>query len=320
MFKNAKRVFCMLSLLTAVCGYAADNAAGEPQIKADKEILIWGDNVPGPKIEGIAERVEYRKNPNLPIDRAIYSVSVPRMEMFVPKAEKRTKTAVIVCPGGGYNGIVVDKEGYSTAKWLNSIGVTAFVLKYRLKEYGYPWPIADLQQAIRVVRTRADEFGVAADKIGVAGFSAGGHLASSGSVHWQHDFLKDAPATDNLRPDFSILAYPVISFQPEIGHNGSKINMLGENPDQKMVDMLSNELHIDAKTPPAFLFHAQDDKVVPVENSILYYQAMVKADVNGQLHIFSKGGHGFATAPTNESLSIWMKLCENWLKNSGFLE
>ncbi len=313
MFEYFNKYLCLLGLLSATFIYAAD-------FTPDKQILIWGDNVPGPKIEGITERVEHRKNPNLPSDRVIFSVSVPRLEMFAPKGEKRTKTAVIICPGGGYSGVVVDKEGNATAKWLNSIGVTAFVLTYRLKEYGYPWPICDLQQAIRVVRQRADEFGISPDKIGVAGFSAGGHLASSGSVHWRHDFLTDAKAGDNLRPDFSILVYPVISLQPHITHNGSKSNMLRGHSMEAMENLLSSELQIDDKTPPAFLVHACDDKVVQAENSVLYYQGLVKASVNAEMHIFSKGGHGFGLGQSSEMLAVWPKLCENWLKSSGFLE
>ncbi len=320
MMKNVIRVLIMLNLITAVGGYASQKTACVDTGYSDNEILIWGDTVPGPKIEGIAERIEDRKNPDIPRDRALFSVSVPRMEMFAPKQPSRSKTAVLVCPGGGYLGIMIDKEGYNVAQWLNSIGITAFVLKYRLKEYGYPWIICDVQQAIRVLRQRADEFDIAADKIGIIGFSAGGHLAASASVHWQHDFLKDAAAQDNLRPDFSILAYPVISFQPGLEHKGSRINLLGDKPKPELVDLFSNELHINEKTPPAFLFHATDDKSVPVANSIEYYKTLAKHKINAQMHLFSHGGHGFAMAQKDPTLSIWMELCENWLKQSGFLE
>ncbi len=311
MIKNFTIAFFLLSLLTAACIDAADTAPPTARLAADKEILIWGDKIPGPVIEGIVEKYE---------DGRVTGVSVPRLEMFIPLAEIRTKTAVIVCPGGGYSVLAVDKEGYSTAKWLNSLGVTVFMLKYRLKEYGYPWPLCDLQQAIRVVRQRADEFGIDPGKIGVAGFSAGGHLASSGSVQWRHDFLKDAPAQDNLRPDFSILIYPVISLQPHLTHNGSKSNMLRDQPIDKIVDLLSNELHIDALAPPAFLLHATDDKAVQVENSILYYKALVKAGVSAEMHIFAQGGHGFGLAESDETLSVWPKLCENWLRKNGFVK
>ena len=312
---GSRKVFCMLSfLLAATCVFAADYAVPKVSLDAEKEIPIWPGNVPGPKINGTEQCNNNSDN------LVVWNVSVPRMEMFVPKGQNRTTTAVIICPGGGYSGLAVDMEGYQVAKWLNSLGVTAFVLKCRLKEYGHPWPICDLQQAIRVVRQRADKFGIAKDKIGVAGFSAGGHLASTASVHWRHDFLKDAPAIDNLRPDFSILGYPVISFQPGITHQNSKTNLLGNKPTKIIVDMLSNELHIDSETPPAFLVHASGDIHVPVENSIRYYQGLIKAGVNAELHVFGKGGHGFGLATDNETLSIWPKLCENWLRDNGLLK
>lgn len=317
---NAIRILFMINLTAAIGSYAVDSNACLDTGHCDKEILIWGDNVPGTKIEGIAERIEVRSNPDIPLDRALFSVSVPRMEMFAPDNKSQSKTSVLICPGGGYLGIMIDKEGYNVARWLNSLGVTAFVLKYRLKEYGYPWTICDVQQAIRVLRERADEFGIADDKIGIMGFSAGGHLAASASVHWQHDFLIDSEAKDNLRPDFSILAYPVISFQPGLEHKGSKINLLGEKPKPELVDLFSNELHINDKTPPAFLFHATDDKSVPVGNSVKYYEALVKNDVNAEMHLFSHGGHGFAMAQNEPTLSIWMQMCENWMKYSGFLK
>jgi acetyl esterase/lipase len=317
---NIIRALIMLNLLTATGSYGDEKAACADTGYSTNEILIWGNDIPGPKIEGIAERIEYRKSPDIPLNRALFSVSVPRMEIFVPEQENRSKTAVLICPGGGYLGIMIDKEGYNVAEWLNSIGITAFVLKYRLNEYGYPWIICDVQQAIRVIRQRADEFDIAADKIGIMGFSAGGHLAASASVHWQRDFLKDAAAEDNLRPDFSILAYPVISFQPGLEHKGSRINLLGDKPKPELVDLFSNELHIDEKTPPAFLFHATDDKSVPVANSVEYYNALVKQEINAEMHLFSHGGHGFAMAKKDPTLSIWMQMCENWLKQSGLLE
>jgi len=302
MMNNIIKVLIMLNLSTAIGSYASDKAACVDTGYSDKEILIWGDNIPGPKIDGIAERIEYRENKDIPLDRALFSVSVPRMEMFAPKQPSRSKTAVLICPGGGYLGIMIDKEGYNIAEWFNSIGITAFVLKYRLNEYG------------------SDEFNIASDKIGIMGFSAGGHLAASASVHWQRDFLKDGEAEDNLRPDFSILAYPVISFQQGLEHKGSKINLLGNKPKPELVDLFSNELHINEKTPPAFLFHATDDKSVPVGNSVEYYKALVEQKINTEMHLFSHGGHGFAMGKNDPTRLMWMQLCENWLKQSGFLE
>ncbi|MFI4912783.1 MAG: alpha/beta hydrolase [Sedimentisphaeraceae bacterium JB056] len=285
--------------------------ASENSVRGNQLIKIWGQKVPGPVVEGIEE---------VDNGESVYSVCEPTLEVFAADESKRVDTAVIVCPGGGYGGLAIEKEGYKVAKWFNSIGVTAFVLRYRVKEYGYPWPMCDLQQAIRVVRSSAKEFKIDADKVGVIGFSAGGHLVSSISVHWRHDFLTDGEAKENLRPDFTILGYPVISFQSDIRHTGSMINLLGKEHDAQMENMLSNELHVDSKTPPAFLFHAGDDAAVPVENSVRYYTVLNKAGVDAQLHIFDKGGHGFGPEPVREELALWKKLCENWMKNIGMLQ
>jgi acetyl esterase/lipase len=282
-----------------------ETPATNQEFQADLEIEIWDGEIPGPK----TDIEEIHK------DGRVYNVKTPKLELFSPPGQESDSTAVIICPGGGYGGLAIEKEGYKIARRFNSSGITAFVLTYRLKEYGYPWPMCDLQQAIRVVRARAPEFNISPEKIGVAGFSAGGHLAGSISVHWRYDFLTGKPATENLRPDFTILGYPVVSFQSDITHAGSRINLLGSPADPNLTDKLSCELHIDNLTPPAFIFHAGDDRAVSVENSIRYYQGINKAGTDGQLHIFDTGGHGFGLGEPGTPAAMWPRLCTDWLIN-----
>lgn len=215
--------------------------------------------------------------------------------------------AVVVCPGGGYGGLAVDHEGRQIAQWLNSQGIAAFVLKYRLgPRYRHPAPLQDLRQAIRIVRRRAQEWSVDPARLGVWGFSAGGHLASTSVTHLE------APGT---RPDFAILAYPVITFtNEEFVHKGSRRNLLGDSPDPKLVEDLSTELRVTRETPPIFLFHTSEDKGVPPENSILFYMACRKAGVPVEMHIYEKGPHGVGLAPTDLALSSWPARLADWLR------
>jgi acetyl esterase/lipase len=229
--------------------------------------------------------------------------------------------AIVICPGGGYQNLSMDKEGYAVAKWLNSLGVSAFVLKYRLgPRYHHPIELGDAQRAIRMVRSRAAEYGLQADRIGIMGFSAGGHLASTAGTHFD---AGNASAADPLdrpgsRPDFMVLCYPVISFGP-FAHVGSRRNLLGDNPDPKLVENLSNELQVTKDTPPTFLFHTTTDSTVPVENSVMFYSALRKAGVPAELHIYERGPHGVGLATTDPVLSTWPARLADWLRIHGWV-
>jgi acetyl esterase/lipase len=246
-------------------------------------------------------------------------VDKPSLTPYLAKSPNGT--AVIVCPGGGYQNLAMDHEGVQIAKWLNSLGISAFVLKYRLgPKYHHPAMINDAQRAIRTVRSRAASLHIQEDRIGIWGFSAGGHLASTAATHFDSG---DPNAWDPIdragsRPDFAILAYPVISLG-EFAHVGSRNNLLGKNPDPKLVEDLSNDLRVTAQTPPTFLFHTTADATVPVENSVRFYLALRKAGVPAELHIFQNGPHGVGLAPTDATLSAWSGLLANWLRERGLL-
>ena len=248
-------------------------------------------------------------------------IDKPSLAPYLAPAGRGTGTAVIVCPGGGYGGLSMDKEGDQIAKWLNSLGVTAFVLKYRLgPKYHHPVELGDAQRAIRTVRSKAPEYRLSPDRIGIMGFSAGGHLASTAGTHFDAGDASAADPIDRLssRPDFLVLCYPVISFGP-FAHQGSKRNLLGENPDPKLVESLSNETQVTAQTPPTFLFHTTTDAAVPVENSVMFYAALRKAGVPAELHIYERGPHGVGLAQTDEALSSWPARLADWLRVHGLL-
>ena len=241
----------------------------------------------------------------------------PSLTIFLPPVGRATGTAVVVCPGGGYSSVAVENEGKPIAQWLNSMGIAAFVLRYRIgPRYGHPAPLLDVQRAIRTVRQRAKEFGVSPDSIGVWGFSAGGHFASSASTHFDRGDPGAAAPIDRVssRPDFAILAYPVISFTTEYMHNGSRDSLLGSNPDPKLVEFLSSEKQVTRETPPTFLFHTNEDEPMPPENSVLYYMALRKAGVPAELHVFQRGEHGVSLAATDQTLSVWPHILANWLR------
>jgi acetyl esterase/lipase len=229
---------------------------------------------------------------------------------------------VIVCPGGGYGGLADNHEGRQIANWLNSMGISAFVLKYRLgPRYHHPVELEDAQRAIRLVRSRAQEFGIAPDRIGIMGFSAGGHLASTAGTHFDAGNSGASDPIDKFgsRPDFLVLAYPVISFTTPYTHRGSMHNLLGDNPDPQLVESLSSELQVTPQTPPTFLFHTSADTVVPSENSVLFYLALRKNKVPAEMHIFEEGPHGVGLALRDPALSMWPTLLINWFRVRGLL-
>lgn len=244
----------------------------------------------------------------------------PTLAIYLP--QRPIGTAVVVCPGGGYHNLAMDHEGDQIARWYNSLGIAAFVLKYRLgPKYHHPAQIYDVQRALRIVREGAWRHGVRPDRIGVMGFSAGGHLASTAATHFDAGDPDAADPIDRVssRPDYAVLCYPVISLTTEYTHQGSKTNLLGENPDSALAESLSNEKQITAETPPTFLWSTNEDTAVPAENSVLFYLGLRKAGVAAELHIFERGRHGMGLAWTDRVLGQWPDLLANWLYSRGLL-
>jgi acetyl esterase/lipase len=240
----------------------------------------------------------------------------------MPSHPTKSDTGVIVAPGGSYTVLAMNHEGRQVANWLNSLGMTAFVLKYRLgPKYHHPIELGDAQRAIRLVRSRAKEFGIRPDRVGMMGFSAGGHLAATAGTHYDHGDQSAGDPIERIscRPDFLVLAYPVISFVAPYSHSRSAHNLLGDDPDMKVREELSNELHVTADTPPTFLFSTTTDKVVPVENSVAFYLALHSAGVPAELHIFQKGPHGVGLDSADPVLGIWPTLLANWMRQRGLL-
>lgn len=249
-----------------------------------------------------------------------FKVYQPTLTVYLPAKEKATGAAVIVCPGGGYGVLVIGKEGFDIAKYYAAHGVAAFVLKYRLpdsrimkdKSIG---PLQDAQRAIQLVRAHAVQWNVDPAKIGIMGFSAGGHLASTAGTHYSEALIPNTQNT-SLRPDFMLLVYPVISMTDSLGHKGSRENLLGKNADVKKIQLFSNDQQVNAQTPPAFLIHAGDDKVVDVDNSISFYEALRHNKVPAEMHIYPNGDHGFVL---NLPIDQWMSICIQWMSNNGII-
>jgi acetyl esterase/lipase len=263
-----------------------------------KSMNLWENNAPG-----------YRSD---------YSEHPPTMTPYLlEKGEPHG--AVIVFPGGGYGGRA-QHEGEPVARWLNEIGCSAFVANYRVAPYKHPYPLTDAQRAIRFVRYHAKEWNIDPDKIGILGFSAGGHLASTASTHFDYGNASASDPIDRMssRPDASILCYPVITFG-EHRHHGSMVNLIGENPEEQLRNSLCNELQVTSETPPTFLWHTADDAAVPVENSFLYASSLSRSGVPFELHVFPHGRHGLGLAEGDASVSQWAGLCESWLRGIGFI-
>jgi len=278
-----------------------------------KSIPLYPDGVPNSKPAPAAytEKIE---------DNRISFVTVPTITPFLPEKGVANGTAVVIFPGGGYGRLAMDHEGWAVAKAFNQLGVTAFVVKYRLpsddimvdKTIG---PLQDAQQAVLMVRKHAAEWGVNPNKVGIIGFSAGGHLASTEGTHFNKLVIEDK---DNIsvRPDFMILLYPVITFG-EYAHVGSRENLIGKHPSAELLELYSNEKQITPNTPPTFLVHAGDDNVVPVQNSLMFYDELLKNKVKAEMHIFQEGGHGFGLN-NPKSKDKWIDWCKNWLNENGF--
>ena len=281
-------------LFLILCGNLAQACAVEPPI------VLW----PG----------------GAPLAAGQEPADAPTLTPYFPLSEKATGAAVIICPGGGY-GHLADHEGEPVAQWLNTLGVTAFVLKYRLgPRYQQPAPLLDAQRAIRLVRSRAKEWNIDTERVGILGFSAGGHLASTAGTHYD---AGDPGAADPIeriscKPSLMILIYPVITMG-EFTHGGSKKNLLGDNPTPEFVALYSNEKQVTKDTPPAFLVHTMNDSAVPVENSLNFVSALRKVNVPFELHLYERGPHGFGLGRDNPAVTSWPARCADWLKIRGFV-
>lgn len=264
--------------------------------------LLWPEGAPGAKGDEDADK--------------------PALWVFLPPAERANGTAVVVCPGGGYAHLAIGHEGKDVAEWFNARGVAAFVLRYRLApKYMHPAPLQDVQRALRTVRSRAEFWKLDPQRVGVMGFSAGGHLASTAATHFDKGRSEDSDPIEHVscRPDFAILCYPVIAFGTEFVHRGSQKNLLGDDPDPKLVELLANHKQVTADTPPTFLFHTNADAGVVPENSVLFYLALRQAKVPAELHIYEQGKHGVGLAADDPILSTWSARLADWLKAHGLL-
>lgn len=281
-------------------------------VHAQELIPLYNGAIPNSKPSSNKERSEMGKDDILRISQ----VSVPAITLYKPEKNRDKTAAVIICPGGGYKILAASHEGEDIARELNKWGITAFVLKYRIpndtimpdKSIG---PLQDAQRAIQMVRENAEKWNIDPAKIGIMGFSAGGHLAASASTRFNETLIPN-PGNISLRPDFSVLIYPVISFMDGITHKGSRENLLGKNPDTKTLEKYSNELQVTQQSPPAFLVHAGDDASVPVANSISYYEALLKFKIYSSLIVYPRGGHGFGM--NNKTIADkWMDNLKNWM-------
>lgn len=277
-------------------------AQGTAVEQTGKTLLLWPSGAPGAQGEE--------------------DIDKPTLTVYLPAGENATKTGVVVAPGGGYSHLATGKEGTDIAAWLNARGVAAFVLKYRLgPKYHHPIELEDAQRAIRMTRANAAEYGIAADHVGMWGFSAGGHLAATAGTEFD---AGNASATDPIervssRPDFLILAYPVITLMPPLAHAGSRNSLLPADADAGLVRSLSAETRVTKDTPPTFLFATTDDKTVPVMNSVMFYSALVAAGVPAEMHLFQHGAHGAGLAAANPELRVWPELLAKWMRERGLM-
>ncbi len=295
--------FALLSQITYGSDSLQDPSTGSPvqEPKTPETLLLWPDGAPGAKGDS-------------PNDK-------PTLILY-PAKENPSGTAVVVCPGGGYGGLAMGHEGHEIADWLNKNGISAFICDYRHrgKGYGHPYPMMDAQRAIRTVRTNAKKWKVDPEKIGIIGFSAGGHLASSCATHKSIGELDDSDSVNksSCNPNFAILCYAVIGFDKPYTHRGSQRNLIGKDAEKELVAFYSNEDQVTKETPPCFLWHTTADKGVPVENSIQFYLACKNKGVSAALHVFDKGRHGIGLAKGMKGAEAWPKLCIDWIAEEGF--
>ena len=298
-----KTLIAMLLSLSASLASADSNVASV--------ITLWPEGVPGVRNIG-AEKIGGGYNAN---------VTDASLTRFGPAVDRPNGTAVIICPGGGYVRMSTAREGEQYANWLSTLGVTAYVLKYRMQEYGHPAPLQDVLRAVRTLRSRAAELGIDPARIGVMGSSAGGHLAASAGTLFDHPLGRTGAPLDttSARPDFLVLMYPVITMVDPVAHAGSRKALLGAAPSPQAVELMSLEKQVTSATPPTLLIHTQADQAVPVENSILFYQALTRAHVPAEMYLFEHGGHGMGMRDGLGTTSQWPRRAEEWLRERGLL-
>jgi len=275
------------------------------------DIPLWPEGVPGARNIG----------PELRKDGYISNVSEPALTLVPAAVDRPNGTAVIIAPGGGYVREAAAREGYQYANWLSTLGVTSFVLTYRMQEFGHPAPLQDVLRAVRMVRSRAAEFGIDPNRIGVMGSSAGGHLAASAGTLFNHSIGRTGAALDavSARPDFLMLMYPVITMEAPAAHMGSRKALLGASPSPEMVQLMSLEKQVTPATPPTLLIHTQADQAVPVENSILFFQALTRNKVPAEMYLFEHGSHGMGMRDNLGTASAWPRRAEEWMRARGLL-
>jgi acetyl esterase/lipase len=303
-----RRIF-ISALLVAAAAVAASGQAAQPKV-----IELWPEGVPGLRADASDERV---------VNGRVVGVHRPTLTVFAPERAKANGTAVIFCPGGGYVRLAVGSltAGPPEARWLVERGATVFVLRYRLAEYGHPAPLRDVLRAVRVVRSRAAEFGVRADRVGLLGVSAGGHLSASAALMFDAPEGRTGAQLDavSARPDFVALVYPVITLEDSFAHKGSREALLGAKPTPELVERLSLEKHARKEAPPVFLAATEADQSVPVENTLLFYQALRRAGVPAEMHVYAAGSHGDSLDPRYGPTALWPLRCEEWMRFNGWL-
>jgi acetyl esterase/lipase len=304
--RNPGRLFFLTPVFaTLLLMPRAAALGGEPPALA-----LWPEGVPGLKPNAPAEIIASGRATR---------IHHPYVAEFAPA--KPVGTAMIICPGGGYTYLAIDNNGSDIAHWLNSLGITAFVLHYRLQEYGQPAALRDVLRAVRLVRSRAREFGVRPDRVGVFGASAGGHLAACAATLFADPAGRTGAALDavSARPDFVALLYPLITMRDPYTHAGSRAALLGSSPSAELIDRFSAELHVTAHTRPIFIAQTEEDRSVPVENSLMFYQALHAAGVPAEMHVWAKGHHGFSLDPSVGPAATWPRRCAEWLEANGWL-
>jgi len=291
----------------------AGPAFAAPQLPATATIPLWPEGVPDAKPGLGEEHVD---------DGRVSNVSEPTLTAYGPAVDRPNGTAVIICPGGGYVRLSTAREGEQYAAWLATLGITSFVLKYRMQEFGHPAPLRDVLRAVRLVRSLAPRYHIRPDRIGVMGSSAGGHLAASAGTLYDHPLGRTGADLDKVsaRPDFLMLMYPVITMDGPAAHAGSRQALLGAHPSAADVRLMSVEQQVTAATPPTLLIHTQEDQTVSVENSILFYQALTRAKVPAEMYLFEHGSHGMGMRAGLGTASDWPKRAEEWLKARGLLD
>lgn len=276
--------------------------SGAGQEQKPRTLLLWPAGAPGAKGKTSAD--------------------IPEVIVYLPRAGKANGAAIVICPGGGYGGLAMNHEGHQIAQWLNKNGVTGIILKYRhAPKYRHPIPLQDAQRAIRFTRSQAKEWQIDPSRVGILGFSAGGHLASTAGTHFDAGDKDASDPIDRLtsRPDFMVLLYPVITLSAPFAHGGSRDNLLGKNADPKLLDSLCNEKQVTKETPPTFLVHTTEDTGVPPENSVTFYMALNRSKVPAEMHIYEKGRHGLGLGPADLPFSSWPDRCMAWMAGRGLM-